>query len=462
MEQWLSPEVWNELGTDVWTWLQANLLSITTGVQISGVVAAFTLAYLIARLTRVRLKKHTGHPVFGRAIRILLPLWMPLLWAILQWLSTTTAATFEFPNRLLDSMTGLLFAWVAIRLASQLVSNPVFANVLVWIVWTVAALNILDWLDPMRRVLEGAELFKYSVTAENPDGNVISLYTVVFWTLSLFVMLTGAVYLSGFLETRIRTIRALSPSLQVLFIKSLKIVLISLAIIVAITSVGIDLTALAVFGGALGVGIGFGLQRVVSNLISGVVLLVDKSIKPGDVIAIAGTYGWVTALGGRYVSVVTRDGVEHLIPNEMLISERVENWTHTHSRTRLKVDVGVHYRTDLHAAIAICLAAASETDRVLSDPEPKCLLIEFGDNSVNLQLRFWIQDAHNGVQNVKSAVLLLIWDEFKAAGIEIPYPQRDLHLRSGFEAIGLAGTGGGQGPGQGPGQESRVEQGSGG
>jgi small-conductance mechanosensitive channel len=441
MDQWLTPEAWIVLATEVWTWFEANVLSVTTGVQIAAVAASFGLAYLISRLTRGWLKKHTSHPIFGRAIRIVLPLWGPLLWAILQWFTYTAANTFEFPNRLLDSMTGLIFAWVAIRLASHVVRNPVFANVLVWTVWTIAALNILNWLTPARELLEGAELFTISRSAANPDGTVISLYTIVIWTLSLFLMLSAAVYLSGFLETRIRTIRALSPSLQVLFIKSLKIVLIGLAIIVAITSVGIDLTALAVFGGALGVGIGFGLQRVVSNLISGVILLLDKSIKPGDVIAIAGTYGWVTALGGRYVSIVTRDGVEHLIPNEMLISERVENWTHTHSRTRLKVDVGVHYKSDIHQAIAICLEAAGETDRVLSDPEPKCLLIEFGDNSVNLQLRFWIQDAHNGVQNVKSAILLLIWDKFKAAAIEIPYPQRDLHLRSGFEVLNPPGPG---------------------
>jgi small-conductance mechanosensitive channel len=212
-------------------------------------------------------------------------------------------------------------------------------------------------------------------------------------------------------------------------------VLIAFAILVAIDSVGVDLTALAVFGGAVGVGVGFGLQRVVSNLISGVILLVDKSIKPGDVIAVAGTYGWVTTLGGRYVSVVTRDGVEHLIPNELLISERVENWTHSHSRTRLKVNVGIHYRSDVHKAIALCVEAAAEIERILKDPEPKCLLIEFGDSAVNLQVRFWIADAHNGVQNVSSDLLLRLWDKFKEAGIEIPYPQRDLHLRSGFEAL---------------------------
>jgi small-conductance mechanosensitive channel len=222
---------------------------------------------------------------------------------------------------------------------------------------------------------------------------------------------------------------------QVLFAKSLKIVLITLAILIAIRSVGIDLTALAVLSGAIGLGVGFGLQKTISNLISGVILLMDKSIKPGDVIAVSGTYGWVTALGGRYVSVVTRDGVEHLIPNDMLISERVENWTHTNSQTRLKVDIGVHYDSDLEKVIELCEKAAQETDRVLTNPEPRCLFIDFGDSALKLQVRFWIADAHNGVQNVKSAVLLKIWQKFKEDGVEVPYPQRDIHVRSGGELI---------------------------
>jgi small-conductance mechanosensitive channel len=217
---------------------------------------------------------------------------------------------------------------------------------------------------------------------------------------------------------------------QVLLTKSLKIVLGTLAVLIAIRSVGIDLTALAVVGGAIGLGIGFGFQKTVSNLVSGVILLIDKSIKPGDIIAVSGTYGWVTTLGGRYVSVRTRDGIEHLIPNETLISERVENWTHTGSRTRLKVDVGVHHDSDLPKVIALCEAAARETERVLADPEPKCLFLEFGESALKLQLRFWIADAQNGVHNVKSAVLLKIWESFKAEHVSVPYPQRDVHVRS--------------------------------
>jgi small-conductance mechanosensitive channel len=156
------------------------------------------------------------------------------------------------------------------------------------------------------------------------------------------------------------------------------------------------------------------------------------------VISVSGTYGWVTALGGRYVSVVTRDGVEHLIPNELLISERVENWTHTSNRTRLKLDVGVHYDSSLPEVIALCEEAALETDRVLKDPVPKCLFVEFGDSALKLQLRFWIADAHNGVQNVKSAVLLRIWEKFKLKDVRVPYPQRDVHIRSSGEPARVA------------------------
>jgi small-conductance mechanosensitive channel len=183
-------------------------------------------------------------------------------------------------------------------------------------------------------------------------------------------------------------------------------------------------------GGAIGLGAGFGLQRVISNMVSGVVLLLDKSIRPGDVISVSGTYGWVTALGGRYVSVVTRDGVEHLIPNETLITERVENWTHTNSHTRLKIPIRVHYDTDVHQAIDICVRAAAGTERVLEQPECKCLLVGFGENGLELEVRIWIGDAHNGVQNVKSEVLLKIWEMFREAGIRVPYPQRDVHVAS--------------------------------
>ncbi|CAN0600555.1 unnamed protein product, partial [Laminaria digitata] len=166
------------------------------------------------------------------------------------------------------------------------------------------------------------------------------------------------------------------------------------------------------FGGALGVGIGFGLQKIVSNFISGIILLMDKSIKPGDTIGVAGTYGWIQSLGARYVSVITRDGIEHLIPNEELIVTRVENWSFSGKRIRLRAPVGISYNSDPRKAMALCIEATEGIERIIEYPKPVCQLTEFGDSSVNLEIRFWIRDPQNGTGNVKTQVLLGVWDRF--------------------------------------------------
>jgi len=216
----------------------------------------------------------------------------------------------------------------------------------------------------------------------------------------------------------------------VLAAKLARISLITLAILIALSSVGIDLTALAVFGGALGVGLGFGLQKIFSNLVSGIILLLDKSIKPGDVISLGTTFGWINHLGLRYTSVITRDGMEHLIPNEELITQRVENWSFSNKLVRLRAPVGVSYHSDIRLAMQLCLDAAKMSPRVQLDPEPKVQLLGFGDNSVNLEIRFWVDDPEQGRANITSEILLAVWDSFHEHGIEIPFPQRDLHIKS--------------------------------
>lgn len=411
-------------------WIIDNVLVLGNAVQLLVILVALGFAVVISRRLRPRLQSLRVNDNAARLVHVVSLLVQPLLWLVLVWVAMAAARAMQWPLDVLEIAGTLLTAWVAIRLVSQLVRNPVWSAVFTWTAWTIAALNIVGLLGPMIGILDSL-----AIEFGTDPGVRISLYMIVKSTLALAVLLSMAVYLTGMLESRIRTSRALSPSVQVLFAKSLKIVLITTAVLIAIRSLGIDLTALAVVGGAIGLGIGFGLQRVVANLVSGVILLMDKSIKPGDVIAVSGTYGWVTALGGRYVSVVTRDGVEHLIPNEMLMAERVENWTHTHSDTRLKIDVGVHYDSDVKHAIELCLEATQGVPRVLGEPAPKCLLLGFGDNSVDLQVRFWIADAQNGVQNVKSEILLRIWDLFREHGIVIPYPQRDLHVRSGLEVL---------------------------
>jgi small-conductance mechanosensitive channel len=246
----------------------------------------------------------------------------------------------------------------------------------------------------------------------------------------LVLLLWIASLTARILENRIAKLPNLTPSVQVLFSKLLKIVLFFIAIMLAVNNVGIDLTALAVFGGALGVGIGFGLQKIVSNFVSGIILLMDRSIKPGDTIGVAGTYGWIQSLGARYVSVITRDGIEHLIPNEELIVNRVENWSFSGKRVRLRIPVGISYDSDVRQAMALCVEATEAPERILADPKPVCQLLEFGDNSVNLEIRFWIRDPQEGIANVKSAVLLGVWDRFHEHEIQIPFPQRDLHIRT--------------------------------
>jgi small-conductance mechanosensitive channel len=434
MEGLLSVERLLALWNSAYAWLLANVFVVSVAVQVGLVALTLLLAVLIGRRVRPRFTRFREHRTFGRGVVIAEYLAMPVVWLALLWLGMTALGLSERPTGLLRTIVTLLGAWIAIHLASQLVRNPAWAKLIAWAAWSLAALIILDLLEPMVAVLDAMAV------PIGPDSR-ISLWDVVRSTIAIAVLLSVALYLTSLIESRIRTSQTLSPTVQVLFTKSLKMVLISLAVIVAITSVGIDLTALAVVGGLLGVGIGFGLQRIVSNLIGGVILLVDKSIKPGDIISVGGTYGWVTALGGRYVSVVTRDGVEHLIPNETLISEPVENWTHTQRRTRLKVDLIVHHESDLKQVIALCEDAARNTARVLPEPDPKCLFIEFGESALKLQLRFWIGDAQNGVQNVKSDVLLEIWQRFKQQGVRIPYPQRDLHIRSSAERAPLQALG---------------------
>ena len=421
-----------EIGAAIYEWLLQNVFVLGNAVQLLVILVALGAARMLARRLLPLVDKLRTQPVLSGPFGVVRPLVLALIWLALLWLTILAADLAPWPHHLIQIAASLLTAWVVIRLVSQLAPSPSWAKLITWAVWSVAALSILNLLEPTIALLDAAAL-------ETPRFR-ISLYTVIKSAIALAVLLSIAVYITRLLEVRIRASRTLSPLVQVLFTKALKASLMSLAILIGIHSLGIDLTALAVVGGALGLGAGFGLQKIISNMVSGVVLLFDQSIRPGDVISVSGTYGWVTALGGRYVSVVTRDGVEHLIPNETLISERVENWTHTNSHTRLKIPVRVHYETDVHRAIEVCERAACQTERVLGEPECKCLLVAFGENGLELEVRIWIGDAHNGVQNVKSAVLLRIWEMFREAGIRVPLPQRDVTARtvSGDRPLGTS------------------------
>ncbi|OYY90323.1 MAG: hypothetical protein B7Y45_08500 [Sphingomonas sp. 28-66-16] len=232
------------------------------------------------------------------------------------------------------------------------------------------------------------------------------------------------------IQRLIRQSHRLDPSQKVLIQKLAGLAIFGLALLIGVDVLSIDLTAFTVFSGALGLAVGFGLQKTLGNLIAGLILLMDRSVKPGDVIVVGDTFGAISKIGIRAVSVVTRDGKEHLIPNEKLMTDPVENWSYSSRNVRLRIPVGVSYHSDLAVAQRLMLQAAGAAERVLSDPAPTVWLKAFGDSSVDHDILVWIVDPELGVGNVQSEILNLLWVLFKQHGIEIPFPQRDIHIRT--------------------------------
>jgi small-conductance mechanosensitive channel len=215
--------------------------------------------------------------------------------------------------------------------------------------------------------------------------------------------------------------------------KILRITLIIIAGVAWLSAIGLNLTVITVFSGAIGVGIGFGLQRVVSNLFSGIIILLDRSIKPGDTISVGETFGWIRELRARFVSVVTRDGREYLIPNEDFITHEVINWSYSDDLVRIDVPFGASYDADPHKVAAVAISAAATVPRVVEAQMPVCWMTAFGESSLEYLLRFWIRDPQNGLTNVRGAVLLAVWDAFKTNGIGIPYPHREVIMKTPVE-----------------------------
>lgn len=407
-------------------WGVDNVLVFSNLTQFLIVGGAFLLAKWAEPKILKRFEKGELGPRFEKyfapVARTLMPLTLPLVWLVLLWICVLVATQGLWPHHVIKSVLSLVTAWVIIRLAATMVRNPSWSRAIAVSAWTVAALNIIGILGETLEILDNM-----SIQLGDMRISVLGVGKTV---LAMAALLWLAGIVSRLLEKQINAAKNLTPSARVLFSKFLRIGLYTLAIVVALESVGIDLTAFAVFSGAVGLGIGLGLQKVVSNLISGVILLLDKSVKPGDVIAVGETYGWINSLSARYVSVITRDGIEHLIPNEELISQRVENWSYSHRMVRLRIPVGISYTSDVRKAIKLMEEAADGVGRVLTEPGPICHLIGFGDSSLDLELRIWIKDPQAGLSNVKNEILLGIWESFKDGGIEFPFPQRDLHVRS--------------------------------
>ena len=343
----------------------------------------------------------------------------------------------HFDVTMMDAASRLIGAYVVVRVAVLLFAASLgnkswmqhWENRLTLLIWLAIAAEYLGWLDPIISTLDSI-----GVAAGRTRITVWSVLKLLF-TLTLFVLV--AAWISRWVERRLKKLSNLAPSTRIGIAKFANAFLIALSILMGLNAAGVDLTALTVLTGAIGLGLGFGLQSIAANFVSGFVLLMDRSIKPGDVISLSGqsgtsteNFGWVQELRGRYVVVRDRDGVEMLVPNQQLIQNPVINWSYTDPRIRLKLPIRVSYRDDPELALEILLTACEGQPRVLSDPAPVSRLMHFSDSGIELELRFWISDPQEGVNNVRSEVNRAIWRLFKEHKITIPVAQHDVRVHS--------------------------------
>jgi small-conductance mechanosensitive channel len=305
------------------------------------------------------------------------------------------------------------------------------------ILWLFLSLHLLGWGDTAISVLDGM-----GVTLGKTRVSVWSVAKLLV-TVSFFVL--AAMWVSRWLERHVLKLDALPPTMRIGIAKFTQAFLVALSVLVGLNAAGLDLTTLNVLTGAIGIGLGFGLQSIAANFVSGFVLLMDRSIKPGDVISFTGMpgtategFGWVEELRGRYVVVRDRDGVSTLVPNQNLITNPVINWSYSDPRVRLKLPVRVSYQSDPELAMQLMLQATTGHPRVITDPAPVARLMSFGDHGIDLELRFWIPDPQEGVNNVRSDVNRAIWRLFKQHGIVIPVAQREVRLEMVSPRVGEA------------------------
>ncbi|WP_373355750.1 mechanosensitive ion channel family protein [Pseudoroseicyclus sp. CXY001] len=408
----------------------ASLLREWNIYQVLIAAALFGLAHLLRAILAPRyhewLRRLTGVPMwrmrwlltFHRRLRVIL--FVPMIWLTVL---VMRAVTWPSRSYLLVILAELATAWLLIALLARLIPNGFLRGLVRFLAWAWVSLSILGLTEELRLAL--------SSIAFDLGGSRISVWLIIEAALLIGALFAAARFVSRIAAARIQRNEDLSPSLRVLFVKITQIALFAAAVFAGLRIVGVDLTGLAVLSGAIGVGLGFGLQKVVSNLVSGVILLLDRSIKPGDVISLGETFGWINHLGARYVSITTRDGKEYLIPNEDLITGQVVNWSHSNDFVRLDIHFGTSYGDDPHKVRAIAIEAAGSVPRVLTDRPPVCHITGFGDSSVDYILRFWITDPTGGLTNIRGNVYLALWDAFQANDISIPFPQREVKVLGG-------------------------------
>jgi small-conductance mechanosensitive channel len=390
-------------------------------LQLGLILAGAGIAYAAGAAIRSRIDMTSlamGWPApFRHFVRVLVANASTLAFAIVMIIARVVMWHSTWPSRsyLLAVAAKLALAWLMIRLLTSVISNEFIVRLVSLSAWLIAALSILGQLDPTIETLDSVSVV------------LGGLRLTPLLLIKLGVLLVIALWLtnvaSNFIESRITRSTDLTPSIQVLLVKMVRLGLMIFAVAVVMSAVGINLSALAIFSGAAGVGIGFGLQKIVANFISGIILLADKSVKPGDLVTIGDSSGRISAMKTRYISVAAGDGREFLIPNEDLVTQKVTNWTYTDKNTLVKISFGTNYDQ-----LAADIAATAK--RAIKGKPPNCILTEFAEAGMKFSLTFWIADP-DGMDNVKSEVMLALWDAFKREGIRVPYPVREIRIRGG-------------------------------
>jgi small-conductance mechanosensitive channel len=357
-------------------------------------------------------------------MRVLVDSASTAVFAVLTALARVIMVHSTWPSRsyLLAVAAKLAFAWLIIRLVTSVIRNTFIIRLVSLSAWLLTALSILGLLDPTMDTLDSVSIV------------LGGLRLTPLLLIKLGVLLAVALWLSNiasnFVESRITQSGDLTPSIQVLLVKMIRLGLMVFAVAVVMSAVGINLSALAIFSGAAGVGIGFGLQKIVANFISGIILLADKSVKPGDLVTIGDSTGRISAMKTRYISVAAGDGREFLIPNEDLVTQKVTNWTYTDNNTLVKVNFGTNYDADPRLVCKLAIEIAAAAPRALKGKPPNCILMEFTEAGMKFSLTFWIANP-DGMDSVKSDVMLALWEAFKHENIRVPYPVREIRIRGG-------------------------------
>jgi small-conductance mechanosensitive channel len=410
--------------TSPWFYLQLGLILAGAGIALGAGAAIRSRIDLSSRAM--------GWPAPLRLLmRVLVGSASAAVFAVLMTLARMAMLSATWPSRsyLLSVAANLALAWLIIRLVASVIRNTFIVRLVSLSAWLVAALSILGLLEPTIEALDSVSIV------------LGGLRLTPLLLIKLGVLLIVALWLtniaSNFVESRITRSTDLTPSIQVLLIKVIRLALMFFAIAVVLSAVGINLSALAIFSGAAGVGIGFGLQKIVANFISGIILLADKSVKPGDLVTIGDSTGRINEMKTRYISVAAGDGREFLIPNEDLVTQKVVNWTYTDKNTLVKVNFGTNYDADPRLVCKLAVGVAAAAPRAIKSKPPGCLLVEFAEAGMKFSLTFWISDP-DGMDNVKSDVMLALWDAFKREGIQVPYPVREIRVRGALPVETIA------------------------